>query len=59
MNFAGLTASKCVMRFKEAQKVTGFHRSVLMNVAHKQYAVPLCNRSSATRGGTCFCMSRT
>ena len=59
MNFASLTASKCVMRFKEAQKVTGFHRSVLMNVARKQYAVPLCNRSSATRGGTCFCMSRT
>jgi hypothetical protein len=50
MNFAGLTASKCVMRFKEAQKVTGFLRTMLMNVAHKQYVVPLCNRSSAAPG---------
>jgi hypothetical protein len=35
------------MRFKDRQKVTGFRRTMLMNVAHKQRVVPLCNRSSA------------
>jgi hypothetical protein len=47
MNFPDLTASKCAMRFKDTQKVTGFRRTMLMNVAHKQHVVPLCNRSSA------------
>jgi hypothetical protein len=60
MNFRDLTASKCAMRFKDTQKVTGFHRNMLMN-AHKQHVVPLCKpeqcrivegRASGREGGT-------
>ena len=36
MNFPDLTASKCTMRFKDTQKVSGLRRTMLLNVAHRR-----------------------